>query len=67
MDVFLAGKNVTPELATLVNRGGMFSMSDSVVFLFCALSCVGLMDVIGVFGVIQKTIFREFKSPGKLN
>lgn len=66
-DVFLAGKNVTPELATLVNRGGMFSMADSLVFLFCALSCVGLMDVIGVFGVIQKTIFRDIKSPGKLN
>ncbi|MDO4312286.1 MAG: Na+/H+ antiporter NhaC family protein [Eubacteriales bacterium] len=66
-DAFLAGKEISPELASLVNRGGMFSMADSVIFLFCALACVGLLDVIGVFDVIQKTIFKDIKSPGKLH
>lgn len=65
-DVFLPGREISAELATLVNRGGMFSMADSLVFMFCALSCVGLMDVIGVFDVIQTTIFKDIKSPGKL-
>lgn len=65
-EVFLPGREVSAELASLVNRGGMFSMADSLVFMFCALSCVGLMDVIGVFDVIQTTIFRDIKSPGKL-
>ena len=66
-DVFLQGVELSNELTTLVNRGGMFSMADGMFFLFCALACVGTLDVIGVFDVIQKLIFRDIKNPGVLN
>ena len=42
-------------------------MADGMFFLFCALACVGTLDVIGVFDVIQKLIFRDIKNPGVLN
>lgn len=66
-ETFLAGKELTAELASLLNRGGIFSMADPVVFVLCALSCVGTLDVIGVFDVVQETLFRETKSAGRLN
>lgn len=63
---FFPGVEMTAELSSLLNRGGIFSMGDSVLFLFCALACVGTMDVVGVFDVVQETLFRETKSAGKL-
>lgn len=66
-DIFLPGRELTAELASLLNRGGIFSMADSVVFLLCALACVGTLDVIGVFDVVQETLFRDTRSAGKLN
>lgn len=65
-EVFIAGREISMELASLVNRGGIFSMADPVIFLLCALSCVGMLDVVGVFDVVQETIFRDTKNPGKL-
>ncbi|HCS73744.1 MAG TPA: hypothetical protein DIW17_07705 [Clostridiales bacterium] len=66
-DIFYAGIEMTNELSNLLNRGGIFSMADPVLFLLCALACVGTLDVIGVFDVVQKTLFRNVKSAGKLN
>lgn len=65
-DTFLAGKEISDVLATLVNRGGMFSMANSIVFLICIVACVGLFDVLGVFDVIQDIIFRNVKGVGDL-
>ena len=66
-DAFLPGVTLTPELSNLLNRGGIFSMGDCVLFLLCALACVGSLDVIGVFDVVQETLFKNIKSSGKLN
>lgn len=64
---FFPDVQMTAELSSLLNRGGIFSMGDSVLFLLCALACVGTMDVIGVFDVVQRTLFRDTKNAGKLH
>ena len=66
-DAFLPGVTLTAELSSLLNRGGIFSMGDSVLFLLCALSCVGSLDTIGVFDVVQETLFKNIQGAGKLN
>ena len=66
-DAFLPGVTLTAELSSLLNRGGLFSMGDSVLFLLCALSCVGSLDTIGVFDVVQETLFKNIQGAGKLN
>lgn len=66
-EAFYSGIEMTDELNSLLNRGGIFSMADSVLFLLCALACVGTLEVIGVFEVVQRTVFRNVKSAGKLN
>lgn len=63
---FFPEVEMTAELSSLLNRGGIFSMGDSVLFLLCALACVGTMDVIGVFDVVQETLFRDTNGAGKL-
>lgn len=63
-EVFLPGTEISDVMATLVNRGGMFSMADSIVFLICIVACVGLFDVLGVFEAIQDVIFKNVKSIG---
>ena len=65
-DTFLPGVKLTDELSNLLNRGGIFSMGDCVLFLLCALACVGTLDVVGVFDVVQETLFKDTKSPRKL-
>lgn len=63
-EVFLPNAEISEVLSTLVNRGGMFSMADSIVFLICIVACVGLFDVLGVFEAIQDILFRNVKSIG---
>ena len=65
-DVFLPGVEVSDILKTLVNRGGMFSLANSIVFLICIVACVGLFDVMGVFGAIQDILFKNVKSIGSV-
>lgn len=65
-DVFLPGVQLSEEMSMMINRGGMISMGDSLVFMFCILTCIGIMDVIGVFKVIDRTVFAYARTPVKL-
>lgn len=57
---------VSASFASLMNRGGISSMSNSVIFLVFALMNVGLMNKLGVFEVIQRTAFKKTNNPGRL-
>ena len=65
-ELFLPGVQVSEELASMVNRGGMLAMSDTLIFMILSLSCIGIMGVLGIFEVIDKTIFKKVKTPEQL-
>lgn len=57
---------VSEAFAKLMNRGGINSMNNSVIFLIFALMNVGLLSKLGVFDVIRHTAFRKTTKPGLL-
>ena len=41
-------------------------MADTLIFMLCSLSCIGTMDAIGIFDVIDRTVFKKVRTPEKL-
>lgn len=57
-ETFMQGAELSDTFSGLLNRGGMTSMADCLVFLVCALTCISVIEVIGAFDVLQSTFFK---------
>ena len=57
--VFLAGADLPDILMNLLNRGGILSMADSMIFIYLILTCAALFEVMGTFEVLKRTAFRK--------
>jgi len=62
----LAGVEIPEVLSGLLNRGGISSMADGIVFFIIMLSCIALFDVMGVFDVLKESMFKKSGSAGIL-
>lgn len=65
-EVFLPGVELSAQITSLLNRGGIAGMTSSMVFLTFALVCIAVMGQIGVFDNIQKIMFKKTENPGLL-
>lgn len=50
----------------LLNRGGMMSMADMVIIIFCAMAYAGIVQDTGCLEVILKSFEKKIKSTGQL-
>ncbi|MGL5694548.1 MAG: Na+/H+ antiporter NhaC, partial [Peptostreptococcaceae bacterium] len=57
---------IVPEIATLLNRGGMMGMMSTVLLILCAFSFAGIVSKVGCMEVILSMIVSKVKSVGKL-
>jgi len=55
-----------PQVASLINRGGMLTMSYVIVLLFCAMMFAGVVSKIGCLEVIVSTLAKNVNSIGGL-
>ena len=55
----LGNANISENLANFLNRGGSFSMADSVLFMVLAMGAMGILEIAGVFKVIQNALFKN--------
>jgi NhaC family Na+:H+ antiporter len=60
----LPGVRVPEILSGLLNRGGMYSMADGIVFFIIMLACIAIFDVMGVFDVLKDSMFKKGGSAG---
>ncbi|WP_195251428.1 Na+/H+ antiporter NhaC [Romboutsia sp. 1001713B170207_170306_H8] len=58
--------SIVPEIATLLNRGGMVGMMSTVLLILCAFSFAGIVSKVGCMEVILSMIVSKVKSVGKL-
>lgn len=68
-DIAMTGmqsENVMPEIASLVSRGGMQTMSYTIILLFCAMFFTGTLSKIGCLDVIVKALFSNVNKIGPL-
>lgn len=65
-DVMMPGIDVPTSVAALVNRGGIYSMADGIVFFIIMLACIAVLDSIGVFTVLKESMFKKSGSAGML-
>lgn len=65
-DVFLPGVELPDVLYNLLNRGGILSMADTLIFIYLVLVCVSLFDAMGAFDVLRATAFGKAKNPFSL-
>ncbi len=62
----LSQTDVSPDLARLLNRGGMNSMMGTLLICFCALSFAGTLSLSGALEVIVHALLRLVHSTGSL-
>lgn len=62
----LPGVEVPEILAGLLNRGGIYSMADGIVFFIIMLACIAVFDVMGVFDVLKDSLFKKGGNAGIL-
>lgn len=69
-DMFAGGEElksfVTPEIITLVQRGGISSMMNIVITIFCGYSFAAIIETIGCLDVILKSFSKSVKKPHQL-
>ncbi len=53
---------VSPDILTLVNRGGAQSMAGTTILVFCAMGFAGIMSASGMLNVVLEAIMRKVKS-----
>jgi NhaC family Na+:H+ antiporter len=53
-------------IINLLNRGGMMSMADMVIIIFCAMAYAGIVQSTGCLEVILKSFEKKIKSTGQL-
>ncbi|SCH47424.1 Malate-2H(+)/Na(+)-lactate antiporter [uncultured Clostridium sp.] len=58
--------SIVPEIATLLNRGGMVGMMSTVLIILCAFSFACIVSKVGCMEVILSMIVSKVKSVGKL-
>ncbi|MBD1567321.1 Na+/H+ antiporter NhaC [Vibrio sp. SA48] len=61
-DLNLSGSAVIPDVAKLVNRGGLSSMMGVILLVFCAFSFAGAMSVIGGLNIIVNSMAKGIRS-----
>lgn len=62
----LNGGEISESFAAFLNRGGSFSMADGILFILVAMLTMSILEVAGVFTVIQNTALKKANSIGKL-
>lgn len=75
MTAFFSGFNISmtnfsgeviPQINTLLNRGGLTSMMNTILLIFCAFAFGGIYSKSGCIGVILEKIMKGIKSTGNL-
>ncbi len=69
-EVFFPGKEVSEGLAGLLNRGGIFSMADTVLFYTFMIIMASFLSELGIFDAIRSFVvrhIRNIKNAGSLN
>lgn len=61
-DLNLSGSAVIPDVAKLVNRGGLSSMMGVILLVFCAFSFAGAMSVTGGLNIIVNSMAKGIRS-----
>lgn len=56
----------SPEIVTLVTRGGITSMMNVVITIFCGYAFAGIIDMIGCLDVILNSFTHKIKTPRQL-
>ena len=59
-------ENVPDIISSLLNRGGMVSMADGIVFFVIMLSCIAVFNAMGVFTVLKRILFKGGGNAGML-
>ena len=59
-------EGISPEVANLLNRGGMSSMMGTTLIAFCAFSFAGILSKTGSLEVVLEKINQKAKSTGSL-
>ncbi len=57
----------SPEIVSLVSRGGIQSMMPTVVTVFCGYAFAGVVEMMGCFAVILETLSKRVKTPKQLS
>lgn len=66
VSMILNTNEISPDLAKLLNRGGMNSMMGTLLICFCALSFAGILSLSGALQVIIKYLLKLATSTGSL-
>ncbi|XP_061168531.1 uncharacterized Na(+)/H(+) antiporter HI_1107-like [Saccostrea echinata] len=57
---------IVPDVAKLLNRGGLFSMMSTVLLVFCAFSSAGILSLTGALNVVPGRFLHLIHSTGQL-
>ena len=58
-DIMMPGVEIPEAVSSLLNRGGIYSMADGIVFFLIMLACIAVLDAIGVFDVLKESMFKK--------
>lgn len=62
----LEGTEISQDFASFLDRGGVYSMSDGILFILIAMLTMSILEQSGVFTVIQNTLLKGATSINKL-
>lgn len=65
-NVSVTAESLLPEVANLLQRGGMLSMMNTALMAFCAFAFIGAMTVSGTLDVVIAKIMKYIHSTGQL-
>ncbi|WP_086981564.1 Na+/H+ antiporter NhaC [Vibrio aphrogenes] len=57
---------LVPDVANLLNRGGLFSMMGTILLVFCAFSFAGILSLIGALNVVLSKFLHAIRTTGQL-
>ncbi|MGR5456352.1 Na+/H+ antiporter NhaC family protein, partial [Vibrio alfacsensis] len=57
---------IIPDVAKLLNRGGLFSMMSTILLVFCAFSFAGILSLTGALNVVLGRFLHLIHSTGQL-
>lgn len=59
-------QGLVPDIAKLLNRGGLFSMMSTILLVFCAFAFAGILSLTGALNVVLGQFLHLIKSTGQL-
>lgn len=62
----VTAETLFPEVANLLQRGGMLSMMNTALMAFCAFAFIGAMTISGTLDIVIKKIMNHIHSTGQL-